>query len=88
MTERRELADEVSGAAVLVDTSLVEVGAEVDEAGVRIVEQVPNDDEDGRSIATSAFILPVRLIRRRERAPRKVSGFAAAAAASPRTRFR
>lgn len=49
VTEGLELTDEASGLAVRVDSSLIEVGAEVDETGRRIGEQVPGDNENGAS---------------------------------------
>lgn len=47
VAESVQLSDEVSGPAVFVDAFVVEVWAEVDETGGRVVEQVPHDDEDG-----------------------------------------
>ena len=45
MAECLKLADEIAGAAFLVDTSFVEVRAEVDETNVLVCEQVPHDNE-------------------------------------------
>ena len=42
-----ELGDVVAHPAFDVDAAGVVVGSEVAEAGCRIVEQVPDDDEDG-----------------------------------------
>ena len=46
MTEGHELADQVTGATLLVDAALVEVRAQVHEAERGIVEEVPDDGED------------------------------------------
>lgn len=46
MAEGHELTDQVAGPTILVDAPLVEVRAEVDEAGARVIEEVPDDDED------------------------------------------
>ena len=40
-----KLANEISGAAFLVDASLVEVRTEVDEANVLVCKQVPDDNK-------------------------------------------
>jgi len=47
VAEGLELANEISRAALLVQSSFIEVRAEVNEAGVLICEEVPDDDEDG-----------------------------------------
>src|SRR5580704_1089755 len=68
VAECHELADEVAGPSVRVDATLVEVGAQVDEAGVRVGEEVPDDDEDRAfdgderlGLAPPAYEAPVAL---------------------------
>jgi hypothetical protein len=46
VTECRELTDKVPGPAVRVEALLVEVGAEVDEVCLEIVDEEPDDDKD------------------------------------------
>jgi len=46
VAERLELTNETADLAVGVEPLFVEIGAEVDVAGGRIREQVPDDDED------------------------------------------
>jgi len=41
-----ELADEIARSSVLVEFPLVEVRTEIDEAGVGVCEEMPDDDED------------------------------------------
>lgn len=45
MAEGLELADEVAGFAGGVEVAAVPVGAELLVGGVRVVDQVPGDDE-------------------------------------------
>jgi hypothetical protein len=47
VAEVLEFADVVAHLAVEVDAGVVLVGAEVVEAGVLFVEEVPDDDQDG-----------------------------------------
>src|SRR5262245_9084083 len=47
VAERFELADVGALGTLGVAASVVEVGAEVVEASVRVGEQLPNDDQDG-----------------------------------------
>jgi hypothetical protein len=42
-----ESADVVADGVFGADASVVEVGAEVDQASVLVAEQVPDDDQDG-----------------------------------------
>lgn len=46
VAESHELAYEVSGASLRIDSALVEIRAQVDEASIRIGEEVPDDNED------------------------------------------
>ena len=46
VAESHELANKITGATAPVHAPLVEVRAEVGEAGVRVGEEVPHDDED------------------------------------------
>ena len=78
----------VALAAVGVDAGGVEVGAEVDEAGIGVGQQVPDDDQDGPADgdvglggAAAAGDPPVALAE-------EGVGLPAAAAALPRTRAR
>jgi hypothetical protein len=41
-----QVTDEVPDLAVLVDPLVVEVRAEVNESGIRVGEEMPDDDED------------------------------------------
>jgi hypothetical protein len=56
-----------------VDEAFVVVESEVAEAGERVGEQVPDDDEDGSGDLDQGFELPRRLTMRLQRSPRKVS---------------
>ncbi|MDJ0384555.1 hypothetical protein [Streptomyces sp. G-G2] len=47
MAEVFELPDEVAGLALRIEMSLVRVQAEVLIMVLRVVDQVPDDDEDG-----------------------------------------
>src|SRR6266496_1293660 len=53
--ERLELADVVADLLVLVGAAGVVVGAEVGIAGLRVVEQVPDDDQDGAGDSDLGF---------------------------------
>ena len=88
VAEGFELADVVSFAAFGVDAGVVEVAAQVGGAGGRVGEQVPDDHEQDRPMATTAFFRPRRRAMRRYRSPRKVSVRPAETAALPSTRAR
>jgi hypothetical protein len=83
-----ELADVAALAAFGADAGVVEVAAEVVVAGAGVGEQVPDDDQQDRPMATTAFFLPRRRAMRRYRSPTKVSVWAAETAALPSTRAR
>ena len=51
------MADVVALLAVGVDAGVVEVGAEVVEAGVGVGEQVPDDDQDGAADRDDGLLL-------------------------------
>src|SRR5512132_518362 len=57
VAERFELADVVALAAFGVDAGVVEVGAEVVEAGVGVRQQVPDDDQDGAADGDDGLLL-------------------------------
>ena len=57
VSERFELVDELAGFAFFVDAVGVEVGAEVVVAGGGVVEEVPDDGEDGAFDCDKGFEL-------------------------------
>src|SRR5262249_9446436 len=57
VAEGLELADVVELFAFGVDAGVVEVRAEVVEAGVGVAQQVPDDDEDGAADGDDGFLL-------------------------------
>ena len=66
VSELLELSDEVAGFVVFAVVLVVEVGSEVVVAGVGVVEEVPDDHEDGSgdrderfAFASSAYKPPV-----------------------------
>jgi hypothetical protein len=63
--ERLELADVVAGLAVFVGPAGVIADAEFAEAGGPAGEQVPDDDQMVRAMATRALSLPRRRTIRR-----------------------
>jgi len=65
VAEGFELADVVAHLAVLVHPAGVIAGAEVVVAGGGVIEQVPDDDQDGAGDRDRALSLPRRLTRRR-----------------------
>jgi hypothetical protein len=62
------------------------VGAEVMELCVRVLQEVPDDDEDGTSDGGDGAFLAPPLASRRWRSPKKVSVLPAPTASPPRTR--
>ena len=52
-----EFADVVAGPAVEVDAGLVVVGSEVDEPGLVVGEQMPDDHQDGPADGDDGFLL-------------------------------
>jgi hypothetical protein len=88
VAERLKLTNEISGATLLVDSSLVEVGSKVGKASVRIGEQVPDDDQDRTRHGDEGALATSSANEASERSPRKVSVRPADEAASARTRFR
>ena len=83
-----QLGDVSTHPAFDVDAAGVVIGSEFAEAGSGVVEQVPDDDQDGAGdrdqgleFAAAFDDAPV------QRSPRKVSVLAAAAAASPSAPF-
>ena len=57
VAEVLEFADVVAHLAVEVDAGVVVVGAEVVELGVLLVEEVPDDDQDGASDGDDGSLL-------------------------------
>ena len=89
VAEGFELADVVALLAVGVDAAVVEVGAEVVEAGFGVGQQVPDDDQDGAAdgddgllLAAAAGDAPVAFAEEGVGPGRRPT------AASPRTRAR
>jgi hypothetical protein len=88
LAEGSERSDEIAGRAVVVDAELVEARADVDKARSRVVEQVPEGDENRASDRDKSALATPRVPAGDSALTEKVSVLPAPEATSPRMPFK